>query len=43
MRYVHMYVGVGLLVGRVYPELVDAEVAEKDIKSLSYTGDQLRR
>ncbi len=43
VRYVHMYVGVGLLVGRVYPELVDAKVAEKHIESLSYTGNQLRR
>jgi hypothetical protein len=37
-RYVHMYVGIGVLVGRLYPELVDEAVALKDIEGLSFTG-----
>jgi hypothetical protein len=43
VRYVHMYVGMGLLVGRLYPELVDASVGQKDIEGLSYIGDPLKQ
>jgi uncharacterized protein DUF2846 len=37
-RYVRMAVGFGVLVWRVYPELVDEAEAKKEIAGLSYTG-----
>jgi putative endopeptidase len=40
VRYIHMYVGMGVLIYRVYPELVDEAVALKDMEGLNYTGDQ---
>jgi hypothetical protein len=43
VRYVHMYVGMGLLVGRLHSELVDASVGQKDIEGLSYIGDPLKQ
>jgi hypothetical protein len=41
-RYVRMTVGLGVIVYRVYPELVDPAEALKEIVELSYTGDQKR-
>lgn len=41
-RYVRTTVGFGLMVGRVYPELVDNETAEKELADLSYTGKPLK-
>ncbi len=37
-RYVRTTTGLGLLVGRVYPELVDNRAGEEEMKSSSYTG-----
>jgi len=37
-RYVRMSVGLGILMGRVYPELTDREVAEAELRDLSFTG-----
>jgi hypothetical protein len=37
-RYVRMTVGLGVLVYRVYPELVDEKDAEEEMKDLAYTG-----
>ena len=40
-RYVRTVIGFGLLVGRVYPELVDNPTGEKEMDDLSYTGPPL--
>jgi|WetSurSiteA1Bulk_404760.scaffolds.fasta_scaffold169575_1 hypothetical protein len=37
-RYVRMSVGLGVVVYRVYPELVDRKTGEEELKGLSYTG-----
>lgn len=37
-RYVKLAVGLGVIVYRIYPELVDTEQARKDIAELSFTG-----
>ncbi|MBF0309001.1 MAG: DUF2846 domain-containing protein [Magnetococcales bacterium] len=37
-KYVRLGVGFGLLVGRVYPELVDEKLGASEIMDLSYTG-----
>lgn len=37
-RYVRCSVGLGVLVYRIIPELVDAEEAKKEVADLSYTG-----
>lgn len=37
-KYVRTSVSMGLLVGHVKPELVGADVAQKEIAELSYTG-----
>ncbi len=37
-QYVRMSVGLGVIVYRVYPELVDKKTGEEDLKGLSYTG-----
>ncbi len=42
-RYVRTTVGFGLLVGRVYPELVDNTEGAKAIAETSYTGAPLPR
>jgi hypothetical protein len=39
-RYVETSVGVGFLVGRVHPTLVDPAVGKKAIQELSFTGKQ---
>ena len=41
VRYVRMSVGLGVIVYRVYPELVDDSVGQGEIAGLSYTGDKL--
>ena len=35
-KYVRTYVGLGILVGRVIPELVNADQAEKEMADLAY-------
>ncbi len=40
-RYVRTSVGFGLMVGRVYPELVDNAVGAKEIADTSYIGKPL--
>ena len=42
-RYVRTVVGLGLFVGRIYPELVDNATGEQEIREASYTGDALGR
>jgi len=37
-QYVRMSVGLGFVVYRVYPELVDKKTGEEELKGLSYTG-----
>lgn len=43
VRYVRTTVGFGIMVGRVYPELVDNETGVKEIEDASYIGQPLRR
>lgn len=40
-RYVRTYVGMGILVGRVYPELIDPEQGANELKERAYTGRPL--
>ena len=42
-RYVRTAVGFGLMVGRVYPELVDNNVGAKEIAETSYIGKPLAK
>lgn len=42
-RYVRTSVGFGLMVGRVYPELVDNNVGAKEIAETSYIGKPLAK
>lgn len=42
-RYVRTVIGIGLFVGRVYPELVDNSVGEAELKDMSYIGKPLAR
>ena len=37
-RYIRTAVGMGVMVGRVYPELVDSATGEKEVQETSYTG-----
>lgn len=37
-KYVKTSVGMGLMVGRVYPELISQAEAEKELSELSFTG-----
>lgn len=39
-RYIRMTVGMGAIVYRVYPELIDPAEARKELVDLSYTGGQ---
>jgi hypothetical protein len=41
-RYVRTAVGFGVMVGRVYPELVDNAAGEKELQETSYTGTTTR-
>lgn len=38
VRYVKLSLGLGFFVGHVYPELIDADIAQKEIQDLRYTG-----
>jgi len=42
-QYVRMSVGLGVIVYRVYPELVDAATGKSEIKDLSYIGDAIKK
>jgi hypothetical protein len=42
-RCVRMSVGLGVLVYRVHPELVEPATCETEIQDLSYTGSQLSK
>ncbi|HSD61080.1 MAG TPA: DUF2846 domain-containing protein [Burkholderiales bacterium] len=37
-KYVRMSVGLGVIVYRVYPELIDPATAESEMRDLSFTG-----
>ncbi len=41
-RYVKTSVGFGLMVGRVYPELVDNAVGARELEETSYIGKPLK-
>jgi hypothetical protein len=41
VKYVKTSVSMGLFVGRVVPELISKEEAEKELADLSYTGSML--
>src|SRR5262245_58975388 len=41
-RYVRLKIQMGVLVGRIVPELVDKGEAEKELKSLSYIAAPLK-
>jgi hypothetical protein len=38
-RYVRTYVSMGILIGRVYPQLIEPDQARADLGDLHYTGD----
>jgi hypothetical protein len=42
-RYIRMTVGLGAIIYRVYPELIDPAEARKEIVELSYTGGQAKK
>lgn len=42
-RYVRTSIGMGVLAGRVYPELVDATTGEKELQESSYIGKPLTK
>ena len=42
-RYVRTVIGLGVFVGRVYPELVDNAAGESELKEMSYIGKPLTR
>ena len=39
VRYVKMSLGLGFFIGHVYPELIDSDVAQKEIQDLRFTGN----
>lgn len=41
MRYVRLKMQMGILVGRVIPELVDRQEAERELEGLSYIASPL--
>lgn len=41
-RYVRLKIQMGLLVGRIVPELVDKDEAEGELKELSYIAEPLK-
>lgn len=41
-RFVKLTIGLGLIAGRIIPELVDKAQADQDIATLSYTGKPLK-
>ncbi|MBI1965646.1 MAG: DUF2846 domain-containing protein [Betaproteobacteria bacterium] len=42
-QYVKMTVTLGVIVYRVFPELVDAATAKADMQDLSYTGTEIKK
>ena len=42
-RYVRTVVGLGVFVGRIYPELVGSAEGEAELKDMSYIGSALRK
>jgi hypothetical protein len=42
-QYVRMSVGFGVVVYRVYPELVDVATGRAEIQDLSYIGDAIKK
>lgn len=42
VRYVKTVIGFGIVAGRVYPELVDKTIGEKEIQDASYIGTPLK-
>ena len=40
-RYVRTVIGLGLMVGRVYPELMDDAIGQKELQECSYIGQPL--
>ncbi len=43
IRYVRMSVGLGILVYRVYPELVDPSIGESEMQELRYIGTEFNK
>jgi len=41
-RFVRLRIVIGVLVGRIIPELVDKEEAEKDLRNMSYIPEPLK-
>jgi hypothetical protein len=41
-RYVRLRIQIGILVGRIVPELVDKPEAEGELKDLSYIAEPLK-
>ncbi|MCU7929591.1 MAG: DUF2846 domain-containing protein [Candidatus Thiodiazotropha sp. (ex Codakia rugifera)] len=41
VRYVKTKIGFGIIAGRVYPELVDNNIGEQEVKETSYIGAPL--
>jgi hypothetical protein len=41
-RFVRLKIQMGLMVGRIVPELVDKAEAEKELKDLSYIPEPLK-
>lgn len=39
VRYVKLSIGLGFFVGHVYPELIDSEIALREIQNLRFTGN----
>jgi len=38
VRYVKLSLGLGFFVGHVFPELIDSDIAQKEIQDLRFTG-----
>jgi len=41
-RYVRLNISLGFFVGHVYPELIDSDIAEKEIQDCRYTGAEMK-
>jgi hypothetical protein len=42
-RYVRTVIGMGVFMGRVYPELVDPTEGEAELRQMSYIGSALKK
>jgi len=40
-RYIKTTIGLGIVAGRVYPELVDNKLGDKEVREISYIGDKM--